>query len=263
LVGQTFVESPVTDVCGYNQSQPRREEDVHAVADLMLSFRLTQHSGRGDFLVRLNDGGKPFEVRMQFEGLSQFSCQQKWDCPSCCNTDAHPRYLHYQTYFGGKPIQNATGNVWIADAGESLVEVSLVDQQFLLAFDGRTVVVRPFHRSDPPPLLSACPLAIGARRMELTVRDVRVFRDVYYTHPIGLSASHGKAQPVRLGADEYFVLGDNSPISDDSRTWPNRGAIDAKLLVGKPFAAIPSLQFSLWGGWHFQVPNPARIRYIH
>ena len=67
---------------------------------------------------------------------------------------------------------------------------------------------------------------------------------------------------MRLAADEYFVLGDNSPVSDDSRTWPDRGAVVAKLLVGKPLVAIPSLEVTPWRGWHFQVPNLRGIRYI-
>ena len=33
-------ECPITDIMPYNQSLPRREEDVHAMNDLMLSFRL-------------------------------------------------------------------------------------------------------------------------------------------------------------------------------------------------------------------------------
>jgi signal peptidase I len=58
------------------------------------------------------------------------------------------------------------------------------------------------------------------------------------------------------------VLGDNSPVSEDSRTWPGQGVVDAKLLIGKPLAAIPSAPVSLWGWRHFQVPNPLEMRYI-
>jgi signal peptidase I len=37
-----------------------------------------------------------------------------------------------------------------------------------------------------------------------------------------------------LGSDEFFVLGDNEAISDDSRSWLAGGGLDAKLVVGKP-----------------------------
>jgi signal peptidase I len=68
---------------------------------------------------------------------------------------------------------------------------------------------------------------------------------------------------VRLSGDEYFVLGDNSPLSEDSRSWGQGGRVAAKLLIGKPLAAIPSAELVPWRGLRFQVPNPSEIRYIH
>lgn len=44
---------------------------------------------------------------------------------------------------------------------------------------------------------------------------------------------HGVRNPCRLGNDEYFVLGDNSPASDDSRTWPHPG-VKLSAIIGRP-----------------------------
>lgn len=38
----------------------------------------------------------------------------------------------------------------------------------------------------------------------------------------------------QLGPEEYFVLGDNAVVSDDSRSWPTGPGLDGKLLVGRP-----------------------------
>jgi signal peptidase I len=38
----------------------------------------------------------------------------------------------------------------------------------------------------------------------------------------------------QLGPGEYFVLGDNAAISDDSRSWFAGPGLDAKLLIGRP-----------------------------
>ena len=114
-------ESPVTDICGYNQSQPRREEDVHAVADLMLSFRLTPGDRAAAITVRATDGGDEFEARLQFGDGSAGGIRSSTKggrCPAPA---------------GRIPLRR----------GQRLVEVSLIDQQFLLAIDGETLVMCP------------------------------------------------------------------------------------------------------------------------
>jgi signal peptidase I len=197
----------------------------------------------------------------------------------------------YQVYRGGKPLACRDGSGTLmrgerrgADrqgdketrrqgdgqvaAGERLVTVSLVDQQFLLALDNRTLVQWPYRRSQlggtrPGQNLSrrdaSRPFALGVEGIDVRIEQLRVYRDVYYAAPVGLPAMAG---PVTLGADEYFLLGDNSPVSEDSRLWPNRGVVDGKLLWAKPFVVVPSSVVD-WGKCgHFQVPNFGGIRYI-
>ncbi len=232
-------ESPVTDLCAYNPSQPRREEDVHPVSDLLVSFQLVDLAGSGIFHIRMRDGHDDFQVRLDFGG-------------------SPPRY---QVLRNGRPLDGGAGDVATA-RGQRLLEVSLVDQQFLLALDGQTLLAWPYERFDPPPTPPACPLALGAEGLEVTVGALRVYRDVYYTDPAGSLGHRRSNRPVRLGAGQYYVLGDNSPVSEDSRQWTTGGEVDAKLFVGKPLVAIAPARLSLAGWGQFQVPNPLGIRYI-
>jgi signal peptidase I len=232
-------EGPITDVCGYNQTLPRRNEETHRVVDLLLSLRLIEVSGRGVLVIRATDGAEQFRVRIiPFEN-------------------------RYEVMQNGRPIATPTAVGKLPAFGEGLtLEVSLFDRQFLLAFDGRTVVTWPYDRPQQPSEPSLRPLAVGVQGLEVVVEQLRLYRDVYYTHPIGLRGRWGLDRPIRLADDQYYVLGDNSPISEDSRTWPEGPGVAAKLLVGKPLLVhFPARVVSL-GPWRFQVPDPAKIRYI-
>ena len=70
-----------------------------------------------------------------------------------------------------------------------------------------------------------------------------------------------------LSADEFFVMGDNSPRSQDSRLWPNRRhahnrhAVPRQALLGKAFFiywphGIPFLN----GGKGFRILNHSAYR---
>jgi signal peptidase I len=230
-------ECPITDLCGYNQTRPRREEDVHPVADLLLSLRLVKTSGRGRLVIRAGDGGDEFRVQID------------------------PQQGSYEVLRNRRPVPGASGEL-PSGSGGLLVDVSLFDRQLLLAFDGRTAVTVACDPAQPREPTSR-PLAVGSQGgLGVEIRDVRVYRDVYYTHPIGLHGRWALEEPASLAADEYFVLGDNSPISDDSRTWVGRPGVGAKLLVGKPLLVHFPARIVQLGRWRFQVPDPGRIRYI-
>jgi len=236
-------EGPITDLSGYNQTRPRRDEDTHRVTDLMLSLRLIEVFGPGRLVISASDGPEGSNDRHEFQVV------------------IYPSRNRYEVLQNDRPVPAATGKlpVW-TDA--LTVEVSLFDQQFLLALDGRLAFPpRPYVRNGQPQDGHFSPLKIGSQGLRVVLNDLRVCRDVYCTHPIGPDGGRNPGKTYHLHDDEYFVLGDNSPISEDSRTW-SEYALDAKLLIGKPLLVhFPARHIRL-GGRDFQVPDPAKIRYI-
>lgn len=138
---------------------------------------------------------------------------------------------------------------------ESLDNITLdwgtIDRQILLAVDDQVVMRHTIEDSardanDPAreerdidqlnseqDWTTIPPLAIGATTLGVTIERIRVWRDVHYlTAPVGFSPA--------LASDHYdvaertwFVLGDNSPVSLDSRTEAC-GLVAADSLVGRP-----------------------------
>ena len=92
-------------------------------------------------------------------------------------------------------------------------------------------------------ILIAClvclPFQAQADGVRVSLHGFRLFRDVHYGQQ-GTSGVRGKS--VRLGVYQYFLLGDNSPNSEDSRFWPEQGRIDAGSLVGPAFIVRGSSQ---------------------
>lgn len=111
------------------------------------------------------------------------------------------------------------------------VELAFVDRRATLSVDG-AAVLPPADLPAPagPRPGVARPLAIGAEGVRVNVRHLRLGRDVHYT----AAGTHGVTSPCRLGPDEYFLLGDNSGHSEDSRFWPRPGVPESAFL-GKPF----------------------------
>jgi len=223
--GQTR-QCPITEPCGYT------------VTDLMLSLRLVETRGEGSLAIRATDGRDTFKVLL------------------------YPDRQRYEVLRGDEVVPGGVGKSPRLTDGVEIV-LSLFDKQLLLAFDGRPVVTREYAPSPGPLKPTPRPLAIGSQGgLGVTISDIRVYRDVYYTRPIGAWHAWGVDAPCKLPDDAYFVLGDNSPISEDSRSWPAPSFVPAKLLVGKALVVhFPARRVHV-GPWRFQVPDPTRIRYI-
>jgi signal peptidase I len=78
---------------------------------------------------------------------------------------------------------------------------------------------------------------VGLPGEAIAIRDGEVLIDgTVITPPSGLNYSARPRDRVegRLNPGEYFVVGDNGAVSEDSRNWLARPGLDEKLLIGKP-----------------------------
>jgi signal peptidase I len=233
-------ETAVSDDLPYNRAWPRHVEEIRPVGDLILSFRVVQAEGRGRLAVRARAGEREFLLTIDPLGGS------------------------YEVRADGVLV-GEKGAVSICRQREqgSRWEVSVVDRQFLVAVDGRPLVTYAYEMADGKAVGSGTGrFSIGCQGLQVEIRDVRVDRDVYYTRPPGVEARWGFDRPYRLGADEYFVLGDNSPISEDSRVWCGGPGVPRKLLYGRPFLVHFSSRSHPCFGGRVVCPDPTQIRLI-
>lgn len=146
------------------------------------------------------------------------------------------------------------------------LEFSFFDRRAILAINGKAVL----PSADLPPITERGevrqPLQLSARGCRLVIRNLKLYRDTYYTQfgTNGTQPPHG--HPITLGPDEYYMLGDNSGNSQDSRKWPVPGVPEADF-IGKPFLIHQPLRAArvTAGGRErvFQTVDWSRLRWLH
>jgi signal peptidase I len=237
---ETSHAAPISDSYGYNRGQDGLGQ--HEIRDLMLSATVLLHDDPGEFVLGITDGNEDFECR--FDAAA-----------------AKVRLIDTRT---GRAMRTAPLNEELLREPTS-VELSLMDHQVLLAVGGK-LAFRPWSyvtAAEPGPAPRQ-PVRFGARGLAAEVGSLKLFRDVYYTDDAGRRAADA---PVQLNSNEYFVLGDNSPVSKDSRGWSANTTLTDEMFLGKPvLVQYPSRNRRIQvGRWQteIRIPEFSKIRYIH
>ena len=250
---------PVTDTYGYNTSVALPEL---AVNDLMIEATFTWAVPPDAIVVEIPLHDESYRVTLDFERQTAVLSSAS----SAEDLKTVPIPATQVNAFGEQSL--------------SLI-VSNFDQQILVALNGVTAFsesppavaaplsvdplkLTPAERSeiDRKVLEQHSKVAIGVSASEVQITSLKVYRDVFYTPG---RRKNGVEEAIRVPSNAYFVLGDNSPVSSDSRNWDSP-FVPHKLLVGKPFVVhLPSKPGKVTiGGFQLpiRIPDFERIRYI-
>jgi signal peptidase I len=193
----------------YLTGDGRKHEGKHVVNDIALDLEVEFLQESGVIYGELREGSDTFRFVLYAQGGGQV------------------KHLEGQTVGKRIDVPDFPG---FRPGGRYGVRFMNIDNTILLMVDDEVIVNWEYARntymySHEP---NNIPL-IGARAADVLFHKIEIARDIFYTSDVGHDAVE---EPREVPEGHYFLLGDNSAESEDSRVF---GPIADEDLVGKPF----------------------------
>ena len=193
----------IEDTYSYNQTKVRT---LNRVRDLAIDLQIDGIC-QGTFSVQFNHLTKPVRVEFNAGGKSG-----------------------QQSAARGIRIYSGEGLLialpWPSDFGsQTSIFLSVFDGQILLTVNQQTVasLACDLPLAEQPTI---SPISIGAEDAQFKLRRLQIYRDIFYLD------KYGQDEKWSSGGDGFVLLGDNAPISVDSRQW-GKARLPADSIVGK------------------------------
>ena len=286
-----FTGKPIDDYCAYNYRAQMNQSHhtLNPVGDLRLRFSWFPEAGLGSISLEMSRDPHRFVVEIAVDGTIRIDRHH----PSLPGGRERFAEMKRTPFASGKAVQ---------------IELINVDYRLSLLIDGEAVVATDYPNDlpailkrqkigGPPPQPSL--VRISAQQLRCRFRHLILERDEYYrattqNEPWTRDPKTGQQKnnpycrwpgwgtwgcPIMLRdgtAREYYMLGDNSPASKDSRLWwevgPHLhpmgdeyqvGTVPEDQLIGKAFFVYwPAGYRPSWSPGIGLIPNVGRMRWI-
>lgn len=256
---QSEADQPFLAEPGQSQIPPRGDQlGLHWVSDLAVECEADVQSPSGEIVMELTAGGRRFQARIDIAtktvkflrfGPSGFVKEAACGVGSpgryklrFANVDHqlvlwvnnHPIVVEYEADWHGPTLDDRDRPVAVGSRGATVTfrHLKLSRDVYYIAHDRRFgLLMHDFDwEQSPYRFLVHGPFASDHFRKKVAevMADPSQW-DFFET---------GRRVDFSLGPDQFFVLGDNSPQSEDGRFWMREYYVRRELLVGKALAVI-------------------------
>jgi signal peptidase I len=206
----------IRDGFEYNgHGSPSYENAVH---DFLVECEVEVLAGRGAFICKISDGADEATALIAAGG----------------------EFGESKLLVGPKGLAKTANRTPMQTGKKYGVLMAFVDRRISVAVDGTEYFSHDLPAGAKREDVTS-PFRLGGQGVALAVRHVRLYRDIYYRS----GDKHAAHTPFQLGDKEYFLLGDNSANSDDSRSW-QIPAVPERNFLGKPFLLHQPSRPSQW-----------------